>query len=81
MSLLKKWLNDIKTISQKTKNKKENQMNIDKLVKASLTLAIAAALTGQLPKVIKEVRIAQLKLMKESQASKWGMPMLPPERH
>lgn len=54
-------------------------MNIDKLIMASVTLAIAAALTGQLPKVIREVHIAQMKLVKESQASKWGMPMLPPE--
>lgn len=56
------------------------KMNIDKLITAAVTLAILAASTGQLPKVIKEVRIAQLKLIKESQASKWGMPMLPPER-
>ena len=54
-------------------------MNIDRLIQASVTLAIVAALTGQLPKVIREVHIAQLKLIKESQASKWGMPMLPPE--
>ena len=54
-------------------------MNIDKLIQASVTLAIAAALTGQLPKIIREVHIAQLKLVKESQASKWGMPMLPSE--
>lgn len=54
-------------------------MNIDRLIQASVTLAIAATLTGQLPKVIKEVHIAQLKLVKASQASKWGMPMLPPE--
>jgi hypothetical protein len=54
-------------------------MNINRLIQASVTLAIVAALTGQLPKIIMEVRIAQLKLVKESQASKWGMPMLPPE--
>jgi len=54
-------------------------MNIDRLIQASATLAIVAELTGQLPKVIREVRIAQLKLIKVSQASKWGMPMLPPE--
>lgn len=58
------------------KQQKENQMNIDKLIMASVTLAIAAALTEQLPKVIREVHIAQMKLVKESQASKWGMPML-----
>jgi hypothetical protein len=55
-------------------------MNINKLIQVAVTLAILAASTGQLPKVIKGVRIAQLKLIKESQASKWGMPMLPPER-
>lgn len=55
-------------------------MNIDKLIAIAATMAILAASTGQLPKVIKEVRIAQLKLIKDSQASKWGMPMLPPER-
>ncbi len=55
-------------------------MNIDKLIQLAVTLAVIAASTGQLPKVIKEIRIAQLKLVKESQASKWGMPMLPPER-
>jgi len=54
-------------------------MNIDKLIQVAVTLAILAASTGQLPKVIKGVRIAQLKLLKESKASKWGMPMLPPE--
>lgn len=54
-------------------------MNIDRLIQASVTLAIVAALTGQLPKVIREVHIAQLKLMRDSQASKWGTPMLPPE--
>lgn len=43
-------------------------MNIDKLIMTSVTLAIAAALTGQLPKVIREVHIAQMKLVKESQA-------------
>ncbi|MBP9682517.1 MAG: hypothetical protein KBD76_14010 [Bacteriovorax sp.] len=53
-------------------------MNIDGLIKLSLTLAITAALTGQLPKVVKEMRIAQLKVLKESQSSKWGMPMLLP---
>lgn len=54
-------------------------MNIDKLIMASVTLAIAVALIGQLPKIIREVHIAQMKVVKESQASKWGMPMLRPE--
>jgi hypothetical protein len=55
-------------------------LNIDKLISISVTLAMVAALTGQLPKVIREVHIAQLKLVKESQASKWGMPMMLPAR-
>lgn len=55
-------------------------MNIDKLISLSVTLVMMVALTGQLPKVIREVQIAQLKLLKESQASKWGMPMVPRSR-
>lgn len=39
------------------------------LIKIAVTLAFIATSTGQLPRIIKEVRIAQLKLLKESQAS------------
>ena len=53
-------------------------MSIDKLISISVTLAVLTVSTGQLPKVLKNVRIAQLKLIKESQASNWGTPMLPP---
>ena len=53
-------------------------MGIDKLIAISATLAVFAIASGKLPKILKEVRIAELKLLKESQASKWGMPMLPP---
>lgn len=55
-------------------------MGIDKLIAISTTLAVFAVASGQLPKILKEVRIAELKLLKESQASKWGMPMLHPGR-
>lgn len=55
-------------------------MGIDKLITIAATLAVLAVSTGQLPKVLREVKIAQLKLLKESQASKWGTPMLPPSR-
>ncbi len=51
---------------------------MDKLISISVTLAVLTVSTGQLPRVLKAVRIAQLKLLKESQSSKWGMPMLPP---
>lgn len=55
-------------------------MNIDKLISISAVMAILTVSTGQLPKVLKVVRVAQLQLIKESQASKWGMPMLPTSR-
>jgi hypothetical protein len=49
---------------------------MNSLIKIALTLAFIATSTGQLPKIIKEVRIAQLKLLKESQASKWPKALL-----
>jgi hypothetical protein len=53
-------------------------MNLDALIKLSLSLAIGASLTKQVPKVVKEMRVAQLKILKVSQSSKWGTPMLLP---
>jgi hypothetical protein len=50
------------------------------IIKVAVSLAILAASTGQLPKLIYKIQLAQLYLIKESQASKWGMPMLPPEQ-
>jgi hypothetical protein len=55
-------------------------MGIQKLISLSATLAILAVSTGQLQKVLKVVRVAQLQLIKDSQASKWEMPILPPGR-
>lgn len=55
-------------------------MGIDKLIAISATLAVFAIASGELPKILKEVRIAELRLLKESQAIKWGMPMVPPSR-
>lgn len=49
---------------------------MNSLIKIAVTLAFIAASAGQLPKIIKEVRIAQLKLLKESQASKWPKALL-----
>lgn len=48
-------------------------MGIQKLISLSVTLAVLAVSTGQLPKVLKVVRVAQLQLIKDSQASKWGI--------
>jgi hypothetical protein len=51
-------------------------MGIDKLILISVVLAVLSVSTGQLPKVLKVVRVAQLQLIKESQASNWGRPLL-----
>ena len=55
-------------------------MDISKLIKMASVLALLSISSGRLPKILNQVKIAQLKLLKESQASKWGMPMLPPTR-
>lgn len=44
------------------------------LIKIAVVLAMAAAGTGQFPYILRKVRIAQLELLRESQASKWGAP-------
>jgi hypothetical protein len=53
-------------------------MDIRKLVDAALVVVLMAAAAGQLPRLIQTVRVAQLQLLKESQSSKWGRPLLLP---
>lgn len=55
-------------------------MGIDKLMAIAATMAILAASTGQLSKIIRAVHIAQLHLLKESQASKWPKATLLPSK-
>lgn len=43
----------------------------NKLIQAAVAAALVAAATGQLPKFIQTVRVAQYQLLKDSQASKW----------
>ena len=50
-------------------------MKIDSLIKVGVFLAFTAAATGQLPSIILAVHKAQHALVKESQASKWGIPV------
>ncbi|MCX7675313.1 MAG: hypothetical protein N2Z70_05725 [Bdellovibrionaceae bacterium] len=50
----------------------------NKLIQAAVAAALVAAATGQLPKFIQTVRVAQYQLLKDSQASKWGKPLLLP---
>lgn len=49
-----------------------------RLIQAAVTAALVAAATGQLPKFIQQVRVAQYQILKDSQSSKWGKPMLLP---
>ena len=51
-------------------------MGLDKVIQLALALTIAAAMAGQLPRITQEIRLAQLKLLQESRASKWGSPDL-----
>ena len=53
-------------------------MGLNKIIEAAAILAILAVGTGQLPRIIKAVHIAQIHLIKESQASKWPKALLLP---
>jgi len=56
-------------------------MNFDKLTTAVVGIVMLAASTGQLPKLIFAVRKAQIQLIQETKASKWGqVPLLPGSR-
>jgi hypothetical protein len=48
------------------------------LIKAAVAIVLMVAAAGQLPRFVQAVRIAQYKILKESQASKWGQSMLLP---
>jgi hypothetical protein len=49
---------------------------MEKLIQAVATFVVITASTGQLPRLIHEVRVAQAHLIQDTKASKWGMPML-----
>lgn len=51
-------------------------MGIDNVIKLAFTLTLYAAITGQLPRVTNQVRHAQVKLLENSKASKWGSPVI-----
>jgi hypothetical protein len=54
---------------------------LNRLVDAALIVVLIAAAAGQLPRLVHTVRVAQLQLLKDSQSSKWGRPLLLPVRH
>lgn len=47
-------------------------MGIDKIIESAVAIAILASVTGQLPKAIHCVQVAQFKLLEESKSSTWG---------
>ncbi len=51
-------------------------MGVEKLAQAAVAAVMISAATGQLPKLVREVQIAQFKLLKDSQESNWGRVML-----
>ncbi len=53
-------------------------MGLDKLIQAVAIIAVLAASTGQLPRIINFVHKAQIQLIQESKASKWPKAMLLP---
>ena len=50
------------------------------LIKIATTLAFLAIASGNLPKILYYVHIAQIKLIMDSQASKWPKAMRLPRR-
>ena len=55
-------------------------MGLKSLIQVAAVLAVLAVSSGKLPTILKTLRIAQLHLIKDSQASNWGQAMLTP-RH
>ncbi len=50
------------------------------LIQIAITITMLAVTAGNLPKIIKQVRIAQIHLLMESRSSNWGRPWTPPRR-
>lgn len=53
-------------------------MEINRLIQLAAVLAAIAVSSGYLPQILHSVRAAQVQHLKESQASKWGRPMMLP---
>ena len=47
------------------------------LIELAVALTIAAFAAGNLPKIVKSVKKAQLYILKESSSSNWGKPWVP----
>lgn len=53
---------------------------MNNLIKIAVVLAFAAVSSGNLPKILNQVRKAQFQLIQESKASKWPKAMTLPSR-
>ena len=47
---------------------------MEKLSHVVAAFVVIMVPTGQLPRLVREVRVAQAHLIQETKASKWGMP-------
>ncbi len=56
-------------------------MGLDKLIQSIAIIVSLAVASGHLPQVLEAVRHAQVQLIQESKASKWGQEfLLPPSK-
>lgn len=55
-------------------------MGLNKLIEAIAVLVLLSASTGQLPKIVAKVQVAQLQLLKASQSKSWGQALLLPSK-
>ncbi len=53
-------------------------MGLEKLIQSIAVVAALVVASGQLPQALKVVRQAQLQLIQDSKASKWGQAFLLP---
>lgn len=53
-------------------------MGINDAIKVAAILTLIAAGTGQLPRAVRAIQIAQLHLLKQSQSHTWGKALLLP---
>jgi hypothetical protein len=53
---------------------------MNNLIKIAVVLAFAAVSSGNLPKILNQVRKAQIQIIMESKASKWPKAMTLPSR-
>lgn len=68
------------SLSNATKNNKPPEDHMNNLIKIAVVLAFAAVSSGNLPKILNQVRKAQFQLIMESKASKWPRAMTLPSK-